>query len=406
MPSTSSERTAGMVCYFDADTYPGVYNASNLLVERGWHVDVVCFDQYGFKGERFDPRVRIHRIRPGMRSGPLGGLRFYQEFVRNVRKVSQANRWNWAFGHDLCGFTACRLARVLPARRVVFWSQDLAEPRRLTFDKRCLYHLKRHLLRTCPLAIATSTSRAAVMRGTLPLSRAPVVVYNSPRRDLPTFERGIWRSRLAIDDKHILGVYAGGIGRNRFVPELVQSVRDWPRDASLVIAGYGSPEVIDEIRAAASTAPLQGRVHLLEHLPHPFELLNDSDFGVSLFALDPNHRNLAHRGIASNKIFENLAFGNPVVATGNAETSDFFRRWGCGVCVENHTPAGIAAAVRSLLEDRASLKQRSDAARHTHLHETYFEKRFHVILEVLETGDLEQQCRPPLSTATTESSST
>jgi hypothetical protein len=49
----------GMVCFFDPDTYPGVYNSCNILAEQGWQVDVVCLEQSGFGGKIFDPRVRL-----------------------------------------------------------------------------------------------------------------------------------------------------------------------------------------------------------------------------------------------------------------------------------------------------------------------------------------------------------
>ena len=377
----------GHVCYFDPVTYPAVYNSANILVEKGWQVDVIGLDLYGFAGANFSSQVRLLRCGGGDWTGG-GGLAQYVRFIRFVRQTARERRWDVVFGHDMMGFLAARLARVVPAERVAFWSQDLAEPARLSPAKRCLYGLKRHFLRTCPLTIAPSAARADAMRTGLPLRGAPIVVYNSPRRDVRREYAGEWRERLGVGPKTLLGVYAGGIGRNRYVPELVESVRLWPPNTALVVAGYGRDDVMAEIRAAMESPALKDRVSLVGHLPSAMSLIAECDFGFSLFEMDPGHRNLEHRGLASNKFLECLALGKPVAVSPNSETEDFIRQRQCGVCVATPNPEGIARAVASLLGDLKGFERMGANARLAHETETHFEKRFDTVLAILAGGDL------------------
>ena len=373
MPSASA------ICYFDPDTYPGVYNSCNILVEQGWEVDVLALDFYGFGGKAFDPRVTVHRLGGGDWQD-AGGITAFVCFLRGLRELRRQRHWDLVFGHDMMGFVAARMAQAAPADRTAFWSQDLVEPGRLSTARRCVYRLKRYFLRTCPLAIAASESRATAMQETLPLARPPTVVYNSPRRNIQMPADGVWRSKLGLTDDTLLGVYAGGLGHNRYVPELIASVQDWPQNVHLAVAGYGRDALLDELKVTAERQEFDGRIHILGHLQSPFSLLADADFGVSLFDQDPGHRNLRHRGLASNKIFENLAFGNAVVVTRNSETAALVEeRYHCGTCVDDHSAAGIATCVRSIVRDREQLAEMQKQARRVHLEETHFERRFNAI---------------------------
>ena len=385
--NTSHARRIGVICYFDPDTYPGVVNSCNCLVKSGWEVDLVCIDQYGFGGQVFDDRVRIQRL-PISSSGALSNLRRYMRLLRTARCVGKNRNWQFMIGHDMHGFIAARACRVVSPERVVFWSQDMAEPSRLTFTKRVLYMVKRRLLKSCVLAIAASQSRSEAMQKYLPLNSKPLVVYNSPPMEVPNVPSQNLRLHLGIAEEAVIGVYTGGIGRNRYVPEMVESVKYWPENCHLVVVGYGNKDVIAEIKRIASSATMKSRVHILPHQPSVWSLLTEADFGISLFELDKGHRNLLHRGLASNKIFEYIAFGNPAIVTENSETRAFMEKFGCGVCVALPNPGDIALKVREIVENRERLAVMSANAAMTHRAETHFEKRWRGIQQILDSGDL------------------
>ena len=384
-PTWKHDRRLGMVCYFDPDTYPGVVNSCNILAEQGWEVDVVCLDQYGFGGAVFNEQVKLHRLQHS-EGGSLSNFQRFITFINQVRR--RGTEWDFAIGHDMYGFVAARMSRAVPADRVIFWSQDLAEPSRLPVSKRLLYRLKRQFIKTCPLALAPSQERAQCLQNTLPIRTTPAVVYNSPRLEVSCAKGNGWHRQLGINQNDIVGIYAGGFGRNRYVPELVQSVKYWPNYVHLIIAGYGHAEVIQTLKQLMAAPVMRGRVHLLEHRPSVFDLLSEADFGVSLFQHDPGHRNLLHRGLASNKTFEYLAFGCPVIVSENNETRAFVDRFDCGSCVDDATPQLIADAVQEMIAEPRRFRQMGANASAAHRDETHFEKRWAPVQKLLERGVL------------------
>jgi len=384
MSTPPDQKRIGMVCYFDPDTYPGVFQSANILAERGWHVDVVGLDLYGFGAKTFHPDVRVHRLRGGDASA--SGLSRLLRFARLTRSVAKAECWAYVVGHDMFGYVAARAASGLPTERCVFWSQDLQAVDRLPRSKKLLHRLKRRWLRTAPLLIAASEMRASAIQKYLAPGSNPHVVYNAPRRDLPKPSGVDWRRKLSVTETDVLVVYGGGFGRDRYVPELVASVADWPDNASLAIAGYGRTDVQAEIEALAKAPSRAGRVHLLGHLPSILDLARAADIGVSLFDQAPGHINLTHRGLASNKIFEYLACGCAVVCTSNREADALMQAWNCGTTLGQHQAQDIADAIRSLASNREGLSAMQKRAQEAHQSEFFFEKRFDAVREWLDSS--------------------
>jgi len=281
------------------------------------------------------------------------------------------------------GLVAVRLSGVLPSSRTVFWSQDLFEPTQSSLGQKMIYLFKKCFLPACPLVIAPSRTRAEALKKFFRLSVEPVIVYNSPRLNL-TAHNEHWRERLGIGPATPIIVYVGGLGADRCVPELVESVAFWPQNVELLMAGYGRPDMVEQLKGIARRAGVENRVHWVGHLPAIFDLVSEAQLGCSFFPSDRGGRNEEFRGIASNKIFEYLAMGKPVITTANPETMDVVGRNECGTCVADHSPRSIARTVSVFLDDPALLERVSRNATLTHQRETHFEKRFLPTLKVLE----------------------
>jgi glycosyltransferase involved in cell wall biosynthesis len=372
----------GMICYFDPDTYPGVYNSCNILAEQGWSVDVVCLEQYGFGGKIFDSRVWLHRIenRPGGRK--QGGSVRFAKLICKARVVGRERKWDIAIGHDMHGFAAARLSKVLPPSRIAFWSQDLPETSHMSLSQRILFFLKKKFLTDCPLAIAPSYTRAEGLKKLFTFNTEPQVVYNSPRLNVAVPNEG-WRAKLGIGADVPVVVYAGGLGRDRFVPEIVESVALWPKPSVLILAGYGQRQMVEELRTISCRSGTRDRVYFVGHLPSIMGLVREAQLGVSFSSSEEHIPNLRFRGIASNKIFEYLALGIPAVVSYNEESSGFMEAHRCGVCVGDHSPRGIAQAISSILRDPEVLINITRNAKKTHQQNTNFERRFCNVLETI-----------------------
>jgi glycosyltransferase involved in cell wall biosynthesis len=300
------------------------------------------------------------------------------------------------------GFVAARLSGVTKAPHVAFWSQDLAEPARLSKGQKIIFLLKKHFLKDCLLVVAPSRMRAEALKLFFGLRVDPYIVYNSPRFNM-VMPKENWRHRLGIRHNTPLVIYGGGFGRDRYVPELVESVALWPKESFLVLAGYGQPEMIEELQNISRREGISDRVFIVGHLPSIFGLIQEAQVGVSFFNCGNHHdRNLYFRGLASNKIFEYLSLGKPSAVSHNEETAAFMDEFRCGVCVSDHSPHAIAEVITRLLTDGQALENLSRNALATHQRETYFENRFSILQRSL--SRIIQARRPATHTSITQDS--
>ena len=141
-------------------------------------------------------------------------------------------------------------------------------------------------------------------------------------------------------------LYVGSITRVRGFWEMVQAIEQLPAGLDCTLRMVGSCSDSDLARAAARLA-LGGRLELVPFQPYQFvirELLG-AKVGLVLLHPLPNHTD----PIRSNKLFEYMAAGIPVIASDLPRWREIVRRVDCGLVVDPLDPAAIAEAIQFLL---------------------------------------------------------
>ena len=141
-------------------------------------------------------------------------------------------------------------------------------------------------------------------------------------------------------------LYVGSITRVRGFWEMVQAVELLPAGLDCTLRMVGSCSDSDLARAAARLA-VSGRLELVPFQPYQFvirELLG-AKVGLVLLHPLPNHTD----PIRSNKLFEYMAAGIPVIASDLPLWREIVRRVDCGLVVDPLDPAAIAEAIQFLL---------------------------------------------------------
>jgi len=178
-----------------------------------------------------------------------------------------------------------------------------------------------------------------------PLPRgSAIVVNNYPLRSL--FES----EPAPPADRNDTIVYAGMITAIRGLNELIEAVEMLPADRQWrlqLIGTFRPASLIDRIRASPATH----RIDVLPWQPYPvmLEHLARARAGVILLHPVPNH----YDPTRSNKLFEYMAAGLPVVASALPRWKDVVEGVGCGLTVDPQDPVAIAGALERLLTDSA-----------------------------------------------------
>ena len=160
-------------------------------------------------------------------------------------------------------------------------------------------------------------------------------------------------------------IYRGLLSEERGIHTLLAAVEQVPDelDVELVLGGRYASDAIEALvkrRAAESD-----RVDLVEWLPSledGIDLYRDCDVGMMCFHPGPNRNDAVHR---SNKLFQYMAAGLPIVVSDVGEWSRLVEDLECGVAVDPERPDEIADTMTGLARDpdrRAALAERGHRA--------------------------------------------
>lgn len=193
-------------------------------------------------------------------------------------------------------------------------------------------------------AITTTDARSKFFARAYKVPR-PLVLQNRPRHYCAQGSDRI-RTELGWDRQWPVVIYQGGQQPGRGLSLLVQAMAQVP-EAYLVMVGGGP--LHDALRAQASELGLEERVRFVPTVPLG-ELPSytaSADIGVQPI----ENTCLNHYTTDSNKLFEYVQAGLPVVASDLPEIRRVVREHDLGVLVPEGDSVALAAALRDLVGD-------------------------------------------------------
>ena len=187
------------------------------------------------------------------------------------------------------------------------------------------------------------------------------IVYNSPpdmlaRMQLPAFPRVPSRSR------ELRVVYSGNLIDGRYILELIEAVSR-THGTEMVIAGFGPKEFVDKVIATASSYENVLYLGKNSSFQESLALVASADAVFSLN--DPAIPN--NKMMSSNKLFEAMMLGKPVVVIRGTSMEEKVRTLNCGLVVENGSPESLAGALRFLMEEPTLARQMGENGRRAFL---------------------------------------
>lgn len=328
------------------------------LAECGWRVLVIGTQRAD--GTLADDEhllgFRVHRVRYG-RFGrslarPWRWLRHGLQAVQVVRAVSHV-RTRVVHAHDLPALLLAVMARWGRRRkpRLIYDSHELYLflPR----DMSAIGAILDRLTRPAWFALERCCIRQAdaVITVSEPIARCLARWYRIPR---PYVIQNCIDPAPAPQEQSPYLVHTGDLtNRGRCLTELVEAFARAPEEVGLVFLGEG--EARDELEARAEDLGIRSRVKFAP--PVAPEAVPEAicDARVALVLLRPDSWHI--RATLPNKLFEAIAAGVPVVASGGFALRRMVERYRLGI-VCDPDPDSIIDAIRRLLQPERQIEFR------------------------------------------------
>ncbi len=186
------------------------------------------------------------------------------------------------------------------------------------------------------------------------LHTPPAVVLNAPPRGSAHANVPSLRSLIGIGEDVTLGVYAGGVNKNRGLDLLIEAVGRLPEFHLALVLTNISERTRDLLGSFAEQADAVDRVHFVPAvLPHEVAAyLSDGDLGFVVASNEVANHNVS----LPNKLFEYLHGGLPIVTSNLAAMEEFISSHGVGCVFPYPEVDKLVECIGWVLQNRSELR--------------------------------------------------
>jgi glycosyltransferase involved in cell wall biosynthesis len=371
------------VQYTNPAAYPPLEHGSQILAKQGWQVlflgtftlesNTLTFPSHPNIIERHIPFCA-----PGWRQ-KLHYLKFcFWILVWTLRWRPQ-----WIYASDLWACPIANLLLFLPNIKVIYHEHD--SPTHQTqspslFLQFCL-RSRSWLARNAELCILPNQQRIEHWNKVVHIQH-PFCVWNCPSKEEVVPSRSPWNG----EDLWIL--YHGSIVPDRLPISVLHALSMLPKKVKLRIIGYetiGHQSYIQQLQDNAVELGIHERVQILNALPRQELLMwcQQSDIGLAFMPMSSEDLNLKTMTGASNKPFDYLACGLPLVVSNLEDWQEMYVKPGYGLACYPNDPESIAAILRWYLEHPIKMRKMGDLGRQRILQEWNYEMQFELVNSVM-----------------------
>lgn len=367
------------VQYTNPAGYPPLEHSSQLLAKSDWDVLFLGTGSFGSDALSIEQsaRIRVHRLRfqsPGF----LQKLH-YLYFCFWCLFWAMRFRPAWVYASDLLACPAALLLKNLCGVPIIYHEHDAPTRRGNSRFEHLQFACRRACARSAEVCVIPNAERAKIFGAEQGVTNI-VVVWNCPA----AHEIGPRREPL---DGQIRLLYHGTIVPERLPISVIDALAQLPDHISLSFVGYetaGARGYVTTLLNRANRHSVGSRVHYHGALSRK-ELLDfclKCDVGLALLPGAEEDSNLTNLAGASNKAFEYLACGLPVIVSRLPDWERMFSQNGYGVSACS-TAADLVSSIRRLCSDAHSLRAMGEAGRTRIRDEWNYETQFEPVRRLL-----------------------
>lgn len=330
------------VCFFRSNPVnpdSRVEKEITALYEDGYLVDVFCWDRESNHkiNQSFFKDTTINIFRVGYQAGfgeGLKSLKSYLKFQISIVKWVFKHRQEYDIFHA-CDFDTAffsfwpvRLCR----KKFIFDIFDFICGNPQNFFQNMVKRSQFFLINHSDATIICTEKRKLQIKGTRP--RKLTIIHNSPDGSIIsdyTFEKQSTNKSV---------VYVGVLLDNRLLREMISYFEKNP-DIDLYIGGFGLLE-----KFISEAAEKHSNIHFMGKLSYDMTLALEKSCDIMTAIYDPEVEN--HRFAASNKFYESLLLGKPLLMVKGTGMSEVVEKERIGEVID-YSEEGFATGVQKLL---------------------------------------------------------
>jgi glycosyltransferase involved in cell wall biosynthesis len=374
--------------YTDPANYPPLEHSSVLLAKRGWNVLLlgVAATKDGLELP-FHPCLRVKRIR--LFEG--GWRQRLQYIVFFWWALYWTWRWRpqWIYASDPLSCPVVWWIQKFTGVRVVYHEHDSPEPGQAgsRWMNRILAY-RGALARRAEVCVLPQQNRLRQFIETTGRKKPTYCVWNCPGLD----EMGDTNLAPCRSNQRgeLIIYYHGSITPARLPTQLILAASRFKGAVRVRIAGYetlGSKGYIRALSELAANTGVPSVIEPLGAIPHRSDLLrvaSSAHVGLSFMPKGPKDINMRHMVGASNKPFDYMGCGLPLLVSNMSEWVLTFVDPGYALACDPDDPNSIEAALRWYLEHPDERRQMGRRGREKIQQAWNYEAMFADVLATLE----------------------
>jgi glycosyltransferase involved in cell wall biosynthesis len=316
------------------------------MAEAGWEVTFLAAPITGNTLELpRHPGIAVRAVPP--RPSHVVSKAAYARYAAAAARLALKLRPNVVYASDPLGAGPGLLAARLARARLVYHEHDSPAPASLPAP---LARARAVAARRAELVIFPNEARARIGQAELGFSTDRLlIVWNMPRRaELP--------SPSDHDEPSLVLYYHGSITPDRLPVSVVEAVRRLHGRACLRLAGYEAPSATGYIQQLLQLGANGCTTRLIEYVGQVpgradlFALAAQADVGLALMPCHGSDLNMDHMTGASNKPFDYMAAGLPLLVSDRPDWRDMFAAPGYARACDPIDPDSIVDALLWFLD--------------------------------------------------------
>jgi glycosyltransferase involved in cell wall biosynthesis len=360
-----------------------------LLAKRGW--DVVFLGVRTAHGFELPPasRVRSYRMK-FVKGGWTQKLQYLAFFVWTLG-WTLLWRPKWIYASDPLSCPVASWIRKLTGVRVLYHEHD--SPTVANGGKRFMRRVlqyRRKLAREAEVCVVPQLERLRKFQEDTGRVKQIFCVWNCPSLEEYNRLSAPLKREKPDNCQRFIAYYHGSINSDRLPMALVAGASRFGGTVRLRIAGYETLSGVGYVRQMVEFAENNGAKDMIEYLgtlPGRQDLLDaasSADVGIALVPKGCDDINMQHMVGASNKPFDYMACGLPLLVATSAGWIETFVKPGYARACDPEDPNSVKTALRWYLEHAADRRKMGQRARDQIREVWNYEQVFAPVLAALE----------------------